>query len=401
MFQRDYWRFERGADALAALDGLRAMAVLLVVWRHGLFPFFEAHGGKPIFAPFGYDLATILVNGWIGVDLFFVLSGFLIARLLLNQQEKPGGLRFGPYLMKRALRIMPTYVFVIGIVVAGLIPYYDVSPEALYLRVAYHLLVLQDYLPPNIVVAFWSLGVEEKFYLAAPFMLGSVFAVRRFRTRAALVLGVIGGSILLRAWSAATVETTGATMTYLEFLPVFRYPFHACLDALGLGMLAALLHRRAMAAPQSLRRRRAGAMFWAGVAWLLVLLAPRIVLAQIDWWDQILQPTAIALGFTAMLLGAALGGGPQRLLGAHALLVVARISYPLYLVHMTVIPLAWVLVGAGPTGDGGDLARFLPVYAALTFALAFAVHFAVEKPFLNLRDRLDRVTWRSSAAARA
>jgi peptidoglycan/LPS O-acetylase OafA/YrhL len=137
------------------------------------------------------------------------------------------------------------------------------------------------------------------------------------------------------------------------------------------------------------------------VAWLLVLLAPRIVLAQIDWWDQILQPTAIALGFTAMLLGAALGGGPQRLLGAHALLVVARISYPLYLVHMTVIPLAWVLVGAGPTGDGGDLARFLPVYAALTFALAFAVHFAIEKPFLNLRDRLDRVTWRSSAAARA
>ena len=190
-------------------------------------------------------------------------------------------------------------------------------------------------------------------------------------------------------------------MTYLEFLPTFRYPFHACLDALGLGMLAALLHRRSQSSPQSLLQRHAGWLFWAGAAGLLILVAPHILLTQIDWWDQTLQPTAIALGFTAMLLGAALGGGPQRVLGARALLVVARISYPLYLVHMIVIPMSWALVGASPERDAIDLIRFLPVYAVLAFGLALAVHFAVEKPFLNLRDRLSRASWRGAKPTRA
>jgi peptidoglycan/LPS O-acetylase OafA/YrhL len=395
---RDFWRFERDSAALAALDGLRAIAVLLVVWRHGVFPYFEAHGGKPILDLFGYDLATLAVNGWIGVDLFFVLSGFLIARLLLGQQDKPGGLRFGPYIFRRAMRIFPTYVFVIALVVAGAIPFFAVTPEALNLRVAYHLLMLQDYLPPNIVVAFWSLGVEEKFYLAAPLILGTMFAVRSFRLRLTLVLAAVAAAILLRIWAAATLDSApGTPMSYGDFLPVFRYPFHACLDTLGLGMAAALLHRRAMADPQSWLRRQATPLFWAGTLWLLVLAAPGVLLARIDWWDQTLQPTAIGLGFTAILLGAALGGGPQRFLGAPALLVVARISYPLYLVHMAVIPLSWALVGGSPAGDGAMLLRFLPVYGACALALALAVHFGVEKPFLILRDKLDQGFWRRPA----
>ncbi len=389
MLPRDYWRFERNPDALAALDGLRAVAIILVLWRHGLYPFMHAAGLERLLPVGGYDLAAPLINGWIGVDLFFVLSGFLIARQLLNLQERQGGLRYGPYILRRMLRILPTYVFVLLLAAAGLIPFYPMDSAALGFRVTYHLLLLQDYLASDIVTPFWSLAVEEKFYLLAPVILGSAFAVRGLRARMILVVAAILLAILLRVGTALRVDSG---IGYELFFRLFRQPFHACLDALALGMLAALLHRQAMAAAASRLRRHASALFWSGLALLLLLAAPGDLMAHIGWWDETLQPTCIAAGFTALLLGAALGGGPQRALGAHWLLVIARLSYPLYLIHMTLIPLAWWLAGATPEqGDLEALLRFLPIYFGLSGLAAAAIHFAVEKPFLIFKARLEPV----------
>lgn len=389
MLNRDYWRFERNPGALASLDGLRAVAIILVLWRHGLYPFMHAAGIERLLPVGGCDLATPLINGWIGVDLFFVLSGFLIARQLLNLQDRPGGLRYGAYMLRRFLRIMPTYVFVLGIAAAGLIPLYRVSGEALDFRIAYHLLLLQDYLASDIVTPFWSLGVEEKFYLLAPVILGCAFALRGARARMALVGAAILLAILLRVVAASRVE---GEIGYELFFRIFRQPFHACLDSLALGMMAALLYRQAVTSPASRLRRHAGKLFWSGLALILVLAVPSDLMVRIDWWDETLQATFIAGGFTAMLLGAALGGGPQRALGGHWLLVTARISYPLYLIHMTLIPLAWWLAGAAPEqGDLEALLRFLPIYFALSVMAAMAIHFAVEKPFLLFKARLERM----------
>ena len=109
----------------------------------------------------GWNAAALLVNGWVGVDLFFVLSGFLIAKHLLCRLADPNGLALGAYIAKRALRIVPAYYAVLLLVAAGVVPIYTVAPEALALRLGYHALFLQDYLPANIVVVFWSLGVQE------------------------------------------------------------------------------------------------------------------------------------------------------------------------------------------------------------------------------------------------
>ena len=131
--------------------------------------FYDA--AHPLLPIAGWDAAAPLLNGWVGVDLFFVLSGFLISKHLLAQRETSKGLALGPYLVKRALRIVPAYYAVLLVVAAGLVPLYAVPQEALALRLGYHALFLQDYLPANIVVVFWSLGVEEKFYLLAPLSL--------------------------------------------------------------------------------------------------------------------------------------------------------------------------------------------------------------------------------------
>ncbi|MBT6536612.1 MAG: acyltransferase, partial [Rhodospirillaceae bacterium] len=169
-----YLTFGRRADTIAALDGLRAMAILLVLGRHAVMPFRQ--DGGMAFEIFGWQVATPLVNGWIGVDLFFVLSGFLISTGMIRRQHD---FRLGQYIARRALRIVPAYYAMLGIAASGLIPLYAVAPDMLGLRVFYHALFLQDYLPSGIVIAFWSLGVEEKFYIAAPFVLLPLLGLRR------------------------------------------------------------------------------------------------------------------------------------------------------------------------------------------------------------------------------
>ncbi len=387
-----YWRFPRPSGAIGALDGLRAIAVLLVLLRHAAFPVVEALGG-PAWPLGGYDLATPLINGWIGVDLFFVLSGFLIAGQLLRLEQRPGGLRYGPYLTKRLLRIYPTYLFVLLLVAAGAFPLYQVNQADLVWRLGYHLAMLQDYLPSDFVVAFWSLGVEEKFYLFAPLLLGLGFFVRHPRRRLWLLTAAVLLPLLLRLLTALSLP---GPIDYVTFFRRFRSPFHCCLDALAIGMIAALLYRRAAAIGLAHVRRQAQCLAWGSLAAIVALLCATPLLATITLWDETLQPTVIAVAFGALLLGAALGGGPRRLLESASLGVIARISYPLYLVHLPLLPLAWVL--AGGTAVAPPLQQLLPIFLLLSGLAALLVHFLVEKPFLLLKDRVGRDTPRQAVA---
>jgi peptidoglycan/LPS O-acetylase OafA/YrhL len=214
-----YFRFDRAASSIDALDGLRGIAVLLVLLRHAAFPVAE-QAGRPVWAVGGYDLAIPLINGWIGVDLFFVLSGFLIASHLLRNFDSPNSFSWKRYLAQRFLRIVPTYWFVLALAVMGAIPFFAVGPQSLGIRTAYHLLLLQDYLPPNIVVAFWSLGVEEKFYLLAPAIVAAALWPRRFGHRI-LVLGLfVAAPVLSRSVQAAQM---GGGIDYTAFarVPLF------------------------------------------------------------------------------------------------------------------------------------------------------------------------------------
>lgn len=176
-----YFSLARDGETIAALDGLRAAAIFLVLGRHAVNPYrpIEGDGFGTMFYVFGWDAATPLINGWIGVDLFFVLSDFLISAGIIRRSSTTGSFRFGRYIARRALRIWFAYYAMLAIAAAGAIPFYAVGEDMIGVRVVYHALFLQDYLPSNIVVAFWSLGVGEKFYIAAPFVLVPLLALRR------------------------------------------------------------------------------------------------------------------------------------------------------------------------------------------------------------------------------
>ncbi len=377
-----YFSFVRGERAIAELDGLRAAAVLLVLARHAVWPLYDKHG---FLYPVGaWDWAVPLLNGWIGVDLFFVLSGFLITYHLLRRGAHDPLANVGRYLGARALRIVPAYVAVLGIVVAGLIPLYQVAPEYMALRVTYHLLFLQDYLPANIVVAFWSLGVEEKFYLLAPLLVWAALRTATLRRRYALLLGLLLLPLLLRTITALQhPELTD----YAAFFRTFRSPFHNTLDGLAIGVLCAFLYADRVRLGWSAQARWPARLFWIGVALLLWQLFARELLGAIGWHTKTLQPLAISLTFGALVLAAIFDGAPG-VLRARSLLIVARISYPLYLIHMPLVPLALAWsgfeVGDGPLAFLGYVALFF----GISILAALAVHFTVEKPFLILKDRL-------------
>ena len=192
-----YFRMTRPPSALPALDGLRACAIILVLLRHAVRPF---HPEVAPLLPLGaWDAATPMINGWMGVDLFFVLSGFLITHHICHRYAD-GFDRRGliDYVRRRLFRIVPAYYVVLLLVAAGAFPYYPVAPERLGERVGYHLLFMQDYLPSDIVVVFWSLGVEEKFYVLAPLLLMGVRACRRRWVRYGVLASLALAPTLLR-----------------------------------------------------------------------------------------------------------------------------------------------------------------------------------------------------------
>lgn len=390
-----YLSLARDGETIAALDGLRAAAIFLVLGRHAVNPYrpLEGDGFGTMFGVFGWDAATPLINGWIGVDLFFVLSGFLISTGIIRRASSHGDFRFGRYIARRALRILPAYYAMLAIAAIGAIPFYPVNGEVLGVRIIYHLLFLQDYLPSNIVVAFWSLGVEEKFYIAAPFVLLPLLALKHRN----LQYGVIGVLVLTPLAFRLNMAAGGTVIAdYDTFFRTLRSPFHRGFDGLAIGVLVAFLWRDRHRVPWLSDRHAIAAMFWTGlgiIGWLW-LSAP--MLDRIDGFDRILLQLVLAAGFGAILLGALLrqeanaDGQVDRLLAQPRLRPVAILSYSLYLVHMTAIPAAQlatnILIGDNTEDIAAHFVVFVPIYLSLSVFGAFILYFAVEKPFLMLRD---------------
>jgi peptidoglycan/LPS O-acetylase OafA/YrhL len=351
------------------LDLVRSIAILLVLFRHG----------ERALAAQGVDkqgfFQTIFTNGWVGVDLFFVLSGYLIARHLLRAGISSDDFRFGRYLAMRILRIVPAYYAVLFLVVAGAFPFFAVSPDMLGVRTAYHLLFLQDYLPSNINVVFWSLGVEEKFYLLAPVLIFALVRCRSDKAKAALLLLCFALPIGLRT---VTFLRLDAGIDYPAFFRIFRSPFHMTLDGLVVGVAVAMAQHARV-----LQQSRDGGllMLFGGIAVLCAWLGSSDFMATISAVDAIAQPVAIAvLGGVAVLGAVQLAGTPMPL--RQPFQFVSRLSYSLYLIHFPLIPLAMAVAGATrPLG-------FWVCYFGLSLSAALLLHVVVERPFLRWKDRI-------------
>jgi len=353
------------------LDLIRALAIIMVIFRHGERALQPRLGGTQDI------LQTIFMNGWIGVDLFFALSGYLIARHLLRAGIGSPEFRIGRYLALRALRILPAYYTVLLLVVVGSIPLFAVSQHQLGLRVAYHLLFLQDYLPSDINVVFWSLGVEEKFYLLAPLL---VLLLLKCRSTAAWTAVLLALFFLPSLCRAAIFLPSPDGWDYTHFWRTFRSPFHMSLEGLIIGVGIAMAELKGLVRPST----RSGLALIAGSGVLFaVWMGTGDFMAKIDGVDVLARPPLIAVLIGAMLLGGVkLSRTPMPIKAP--VQAIARLSYSLYLIHFPLIPLATAF--GLPAGAGG----FWLAYLVLSGIGASLLHTIVEKPFLVWKDQLAR-----------
>ncbi|MBX3463913.1 MAG: acyltransferase [Planctomycetes bacterium] len=328
----------RATRVFANLDGLRAMSVLAVLLYH-----FE-----PL--PWGW-LRPVQQAGFFGVDVFFVLSGFLITTLLLREPPRPVAVALKAFYARRTLRILPLFYAACGLYAA-----------AAWLRGAEAWPLYRDFLPalllhwsdvhlaaaPEPFPYFghsWSLAVEEKFYLLWPL---AVLARGRALGAAIAVTAVVAVTI----WRAALALGEPASMALEGRL---WYGFDVRLDSLMWGcLLAYALHRPGSFARVSGWLRRP----WVGAAALVgfVGLALDAVLGE-NHGLRLCVRYSLTPGLLAVLVGiVVLGPAASGLawLRWRPLVYVGRISYGLYVLH----PLAFAAVRIvarrfGVDGDGG------------------------------------------------
>ncbi|HVT33363.1 MAG TPA: acyltransferase [Rhodanobacteraceae bacterium] len=354
---------------VAALDGLRGIAILLVL-LHQFDPL------RALTAP------NLLLNvGWIGVQLFFVLSGFLITGILLDTRSSPAYYR--SFFARRVLRIFPLYYGVLFLAFA-VVPLLLPVPDGYGRHQGWLWVYLANFAMPfgkgeAAFPNFWSLCVEEQFYLVWPFLVRWA----GLRGTAILSLAVIAIAIVSRA----LVRHLMPGQPGLEAAYVFT-PCRA--DALAFGALAAVAIRTNSIAAR-LQRLRSEWLLAAGVIVLsLGLLAGH--LARLGATMQVYGYTEVALGFAIMLLASLrprtwyarlLSFGPLRRCGTY--------SYGMYVFHAPLLiyvgtPLLAHLWHGDPT-----LPEALAYEAAgivATFLIGFASYHLYERHFLALKRRL-------------
>ncbi len=342
-----------------ALDGVRAIAVLAILVYHGL----------PNAAP----------GGFLGVDVFFVLSGYLITSLLVREADGRGRIRLGEFWARRARRLLPALVLVCGgiVLLAWASPHLvdigglggDLSATVAYVANWRFVLLHHDYfgefVQPSLLGHMWSLAIEEQFYVLWPLVVAAALVWRRVRP-SRFAIGCAVAAVASATWMAVLSET-GASTSRLYYGTDTRAQallVGAALGAFGVG------HRMLASRPRRVAVAGAGIVGLAGIVACFVFVRDG-------------NPVLYTGGFlVAALLSVALvadAGQPDpsplgRLLGVRPLVAVGKISYGLYLWHWPVD----VLVTPARLGAGG-LALF-GVRAALTFAMAAVSYRLVERP---------------------
>jgi peptidoglycan/LPS O-acetylase OafA/YrhL len=386
--QIPYFSIGRRAGEIPELDGLRGIAILLVLLRHAARPITEERGY--VFEIGGWDVSTPLLNGWMGVDLFFVLSGFLITHHLLKRwPEKVDRSFMSRYWSKRVLRTFPAYYAAVFIALTGLVPLFEPDVEDVRHSLTIHLLFLQDYLGSDLVPAFWSLGVEEKFYLLCPLVLVKLRRhplLRRIHVLAALAIL----PVILRI--ASLYMNSEQLLNYDAFFWTVRSPFHLAMDGLWIGVICAFIYRSDFFAERDRRR-----MLRSICNVSLVVIGGLMLTAA--WFDDMLYlPSVFVLNVVSIAFGGVLlsvSCGETRispLLRTRWLRKLSVLSYSVYLLHLMLVPACLAILNSLVDSEVATplrlLAIFMPLFFALSLAAGALLHFTVEKPFLLLKDRI-------------
>jgi peptidoglycan/LPS O-acetylase OafA/YrhL len=382
------WQLDRGRPAgemgyLPGLDGLRAVAVLGVLLYHADVPW--------------------LPGGYLGVDVFFVLSGFLITSLILEELDRSGRLDFGRFYLGRARRLLPALILVLLVVTIAVVFVYkdaasqfrtDALASLFYVNNWWYVIQQQSYFEfigrPPLLQHLWSLAVEEQFYLIWPAI---AFLVYRWGKRRGVALVSLLLAIASTAWMVVLSRHNGVP----DLADPSRAYFGTDAHCMGLLMGAALATlwrpgrlRAPLARSGSIIVTVVGAASFLGVLYFFFFVSEFTPFMYTQGGFLILAAVTVVLIAMATHPGAPLGGW----IGSQPWRWIGQRSYGLYLWHWPIFMVTRPLLDWPLDGP-----IVLALRLALTFGIAELSYRYVEIPIR--RGALMRVWrhWRTSTGA--
>jgi peptidoglycan/LPS O-acetylase OafA/YrhL len=384
-----------GKARLFALDILRGIACCLVLVRHLPEPIDRSLGWSE------YAVECVFRVGWCGVDLFFVLSGFLISSLLFKEYSRHGDINLSRFWVRRAFKIWPAYFVAYGLMVVSVLArslraHNEAAVAETISGILPNVLFFQNYCQETVRWPHsWSIAVEEHFYLTLPLLLTAVIAWRHRRGKTTLEetfrgLGVflIGVCCLVLFFRVLAVGNGYGKDT-------LYYQTHLRMDALCFGVLLGYV-----------KYSRPGWFTSIARAWPLLLLAAPAALLLPMLYPLHRSAFTLTAGFTILYL--AFGGlvllasvypdfgsrGRRALvIPSRALAFIGVYSYTIYLAHSVVYRLPGVGSLRGLLLSAVEGSPLLAVWVNRllfwTLSIGGGVLLArlVEQPFLRLRDR--------------
>ena len=364
----DKMNVSKSVERLNGLDHLRALAIIMVFLYHYQLPYF----GYPDWLP------EVAKFGWTGVDLFFVLSGFLISSQLFEQIKATHTISLKNFFIKRFFRILPAYWTVVLIYFS-----FAYFHEREALPPLWKFLTFTQNFGMNIL-AFgtfshaWSLCVEEHFYFLLPITLYFILSIKQFKRSIWLLIGLFlfGFAIRYYSWNSL-YSPTGLWYKYIY------YPTYNRLDGLLIGVsIAAIYQFRPKVWTRISQHGNLIAMLG-----LTVLIAAAILFNdERSFESSIFGFPIISIGYGFLLIGAM---GPGSVLSAWDSKItsfIASLSYGIYLIHKGIIHMTQNIFSGLSLEPKSNFMIILCIAATILGALL--LHLVIEKPFMKLRSKL-------------
>ena len=378
----------QGTPRMAGLDTLRAAAIVAVMGYHMNWVL------PPAFEVFGHF-------GWMGVDLFFVLSGYLIGSQLVRPYLLGKRTSLAAFYRRRAWRILPAY----GVVLAlyWLVPIWreqpGMSPAWEFLTFTENLFV--DYGRNQAFSHVWSLCIEEHFYLALPLMLAVAMPRGSLRRTLTIAGAVVLAGVGLRWWALVHGLRPLGDDFDTAYIEKIYYPTWTRLDGLLAGVMLALM-----------RAFRPGWWEWLGRRGHASLIGGAALVGITVWmffgrfeslygvaaWSTVIGFPLLSLGLALVVASAVSGNGWLARFAVPGARPVAAMAFSLYLTHKEVLHgdrVLWPWL-RGNRGWGAAA-----VYGVTCLVVGAVLYLGVERPGLRLRDRLERRTARVDDEVRA
>ncbi len=356
---------------LNGLDLLRSIAIVWVMLFHSF-----------VVGGLGPNWAWLSRYGWMGVDMFFVLSGFLIGVQVLKSFKDGGRLSLRDFYLRRAFRILPAYwaILLLYLLWPGFREAPGMEPGWKFFTFVLNLYI--DYLSNTAFSHAWSLCVEEHFYLLFPLLAAWLLRRPSMRKFIALCMFLVLAGVMLRSMVWLHDMAVDPTHQRNWFVEDIYYPTWNRLDGLLTGVALATCK---VFRPQAWAnaRRYANICLLAGLA--VMALALWLFRDRVGLLGNAIGWPVLSVGMGLLVFA---GAGRDSLIGRWSVPGVgwlAAISYSLYLVHKAIYHVVQAQWGEQLADRG--FAAFL-AYGAAAIAAGAVLHYSVERPFLRLRERL-------------